>query len=447
MTRRSAQRLAPQDVVASFDSATVLHAALAAALNGRPFPHLGHGPIAGAAVRAAGRLPWPLLRRLYTRIGASEGVDPRRLAGVDMAAVAEWLADGYPARHYPAALVGASNGALAHLAAAIQVPWLPGTVLVPVARTGDPRRAVDALRFGERVAPPLLAANPDVVLHHMHDQIQDELMVARMTYFRLKWRAVPEAYARFLARSLAPGAPVILADDRSRWPVVRVGERHVFQAGAQGGKRPDDYLARPHTPRPDGEAPEAEWGDDPNLAASLADWCANHGHPLLRLSYPGPQAPAHAVATVMRDWYRRRGEPGDRLLVPSFILGDPWRTITTAAVPFWTFFSVQPALQALDAHLEASDTYRAVDILLFQHGVPSAGIAHPDQWLAVARRHGATARLLALDPLRFPHDIASLGRYGQALAALPSAQRPWSPLDVTAAMQGLRDAGLDGCSS
>ena len=64
MTRRSAQRLAPQDVVASFDSATVLHAALAAALNGRPFPHLGHGPIAGAAVRAAGRLPWPLLRRL-----------------------------------------------------------------------------------------------------------------------------------------------------------------------------------------------------------------------------------------------------------------------------------------------------------------------------------------------------------------------------------------------
>lgn len=444
MSRRADGRLAPSEVVASFDSATVLHAALAAALRGQPFPHLGHGPVAGGAVRAAGTLPWPLLRHLYTRIGASEGLHPRRLADVNLAGVAGWLADGYPARHYPAALIGSSNGALTHLAAAMQVPWLPGTVLVPVARTGDPQHPVDALRFGERVAAPLLEANPDIVLHHMHDQVQDELMVARMTYFRIKWRTLPEAYARFLSESLAPAAPVILVEDQSKWPVVRVGERHLFQTGAQGGQQPRDYLARPHTPRPDGEEPEAEWGADPHLGNALADWCTAHGHPLLRLSYSGPQSPAHAVATVMRDWYRRRAEPGDRLLVPSFILGDPWRTINAAAVPFWTFFSVQSALHALDAHLQTSAPYRAVDILLFQHGVPSTGIAHPDQWLAVARRHTASARLLALDPQRFPHDIASLGRYGHELAALPPARRPWSPLDVRAVTHGLRQAGLDG---
>ena len=40
-------------------------------------------------------------------------------------------------------------------------------MLVPVARTGDPQRPDDALRFGERVAPRLLDRNPDVVLHHM----------------------------------------------------------------------------------------------------------------------------------------------------------------------------------------------------------------------------------------------------------------------------------------
>ncbi|QJY47820.1 hypothetical protein [Pseudonocardia broussonetiae] len=56
-----------------------------------------------------------------------------------------------------------------------------------------------------------------------------------------------------------------------------------------------------------------------------------------------------------------------------------------------------------------------MDILLFQHGVHSAGIAEPEQRLGAARRHGATARLLAVDPRRFPHDIASLGRYGHAL--------------------------------
>ncbi|OZM76422.1 hypothetical protein [Pseudonocardia sp. MH-G8] len=58
-TRRGDQnrQLAPRKVVASFDSATVLHAGLAAALRGQPFPHLGNSAFAAAGIRAAGRLP------------------------------------------------------------------------------------------------------------------------------------------------------------------------------------------------------------------------------------------------------------------------------------------------------------------------------------------------------------------------------------------------------
>jgi hypothetical protein len=431
------RRLAPDRVVAAFDSASVLHGATAAALRGRGFPHLGNNDLAAAATRAAGRLPWGVLRHLYTRIGAAEGLPPDRLGDVDMAAVAGWLADAYPDHPYPAVLIGSSNGALAHLAAAMQVPWLPGTVLVPVARVADPQRPADALEFGRRHAPPFLAANPDVALHHMHDQVQDELMVARMTYFRTKWRGLPAAYRRFLDTRLAPGAPVVLVEDGSRWPVVRVGERHVFQAGAQGGIEPGDYLARPHTPTPDDEAPEAEWGADPGLGAAVEAWCAEHGHPLVRVAYRGPQAPAHAVATVLRDWYRDRGEPADRLIVPSFVLGDPWRTVATATVPYWTFFAVQPALRALDEHLARAERYRSVDVLLFQHGVGSAGIAGPDEWVATVRRHGAEPRLLALDRPRFPHDIAVNARYARAMDDLPPARQPWSPLPVERALDAV----------
>ena len=64
--------LDPRQVVASFDSASVLHAATVAALNGQPFPHLDSSALAGLAVRAASRLPWSLLRGVYTRIGASD---------------------------------------------------------------------------------------------------------------------------------------------------------------------------------------------------------------------------------------------------------------------------------------------------------------------------------------------------------------------------------------
>lgn len=433
-----------KDVVAAFDSASVMHGALAAALRGEPLRHLGNPEPAAAVVRAAGRLPWSVVRPLYTRIGAAEGIDPGRLGDVDCAAVADAFADGFPTRRYGGVLVGCSNGALTHLAAAMQLPWLPGTFLLPVARTGDPHRPVEALEFGLAHAPDLLEHNPDIVLHHMHDQVQDELMVARMTYFRIKWRGLPAAYERFLATSLAPGAPVILVEDTSTWPVVRVSERHVFQSGAQGGLSPEAYLERPHTPTPDDEAAEAEWGAEPGLGGALEEWCRTHGHPLVRLLYHGPQTVAAPVADVMRDWVRSRGERADRLLVPSFILGDPWQTISTATVPYWTFFSVRPALDAFASYLDSAEQYNRVDILLFQHGVDSEGIARPQQWLDVAHAHGAQARIVAVDPDRFPHDIASIGRYSDALAELPAARQPWSPLPVDPALRSLAEAGLTG---
>ena len=304
--------LKPADSVALFDSATALLAALGAALAGPGVPASRQSGVYRPGWSApAGHLPWPLLRQIYTRVGAAEGVDPARLGDVDLAAVARWLTEQYPRRRYPAVFVGSSNGALAHLAAAIGAPWLPGTVLVPVARVGDPDRPVDALRFGERHAPALLERNPDVVLHHMHDQAQDELMVARMTYFRTKWQRLPAAYADFLDPSLLPDAPVIIVDDRSSWPVVRVGERHVFQPGAQGGLHPAGLPGRPHTPTTDDEAPEAEWGAEPGFTAAVTDWARTNGRRVVTITLPGPQEAAHPVATVFRDWYREP-RPGRR---------------------------------------------------------------------------------------------------------------------------------------
>ena len=151
-----------------------------------------------------------------------------------------------------------------------------------------------------------------------------------------------------VSERLQPGAPVIMINDTSRWPVVRISDQHVFQPGAQGGLEPDAYLRQPRTPVPDDTAPEAEWGAEPGLTAAVAAWCAEHGHPMITITFHGPQAPSAAVAATFRTWYRDRGENDRRLIVPSFILTDPWLTITRAAVPFWTFFSVQSALDSLD---------------------------------------------------------------------------------------------------
>ena len=434
--------LDPKQVVASFDSASVLHAAAAAALEGQPFRNLGSSTLAGLAVRAAGRLPWSVLRGIYTRIGASEGINPRRLGDVDLAGVAASFAERYPKRRYAAILLGASNGALTHLGAAMQVPWLPDTVLVPVAHVGDTERPDEAMEFGRSVAPALLDRNPDVVLHHMHDQLQDVLMAERMSYFRVKWRRLPEAYANFVDNHLAVDGTVVLVNDRSSWPVTRIGPRHVFQAGGRGGTPPEGYLARPHTPTSDDEAAESEWGLDPDFAEEVRAWCSQRGYRYAEISYDGPQAPAAAVATVMRDWYRARGEQTSRLVVPCFILGDPWQTICAAAVPFWLHFAVQPALQALDAYLDNTEPYSDVNVFLFEHGTKSPGIATPEEVAEVISRHGTRAHFDGLDPERFPHDIGTLGRYDRVFAQLPRARKPWSPLGISDVLHGLADAGL-----
>src|SRR5690606_1798691 len=204
------------------------------ALRGRSFPHLGRGKMRAFPTRYSMLLPESMRRRAYGVFGGMEGIKADRLGDVDMERAAEWVVGHYDAGPYPGVVIGSSNGSLVHLCAETGMPFLPQTVLVPVHWDGnDPDRPDEALRFGEQVAGPLLEANPDTVLHHMHDGNQDRLMISHMTYFRLKWRALPAAYRRFLEERLEPGAPIVFLADDSTWPTTRVGERHVFQTGAR----------------------------------------------------------------------------------------------------------------------------------------------------------------------------------------------------------------------
>lgn len=431
--------LDPKDVVASFDSASVLHAATVAALERRMFGHLGQSQLTGTAVRGLGHLPWPLVKAVYARFGASEGIDPARLGEVDMQRVAASFADAYPRADYPALFIGSSNGALMELAAAMQAPWLPGTLLVPVRHSGKADRPDQAFEFGRTVGPALSNANPDIVLHQMHDSTQDELMVARMAYFRTKWTRLPRAYRRFLETRLHDRAPIFLVNDESMWKVTRVGERHVFQSGGRGGLTADEYLALPNTPAADEVSSEAEWGADPSFSAAVREWAASHGHPVLEIRVDGPQEAAHPVALLLRQWTWDRGGSADRLLVPSFVLGDAWRTIDLGLVPFWTYFGVQSAVDSLRFHLAHSEPYHQVNVLIFQHGAESPGVAYPADYERAVREAGSSPRMIALRTDISPRDIGSMGRYNSVLSREPSANLPFRRLKPDRVVAHLRE--------
>ncbi|MGW5361171.1 hypothetical protein [Actinopolymorpha pittospori] len=428
--------------VAAFDSASAMLRATSRALQGQDFPYVGQGRARALPVRLSGMLPSRVRRSAYARIGAAEGIPAHRLGDVDMDAVAEWVVAQYRHRPHPGVLVGSSNGAAVHLCAATGMAWLPQTLLVPVRwPDNDPDDARAALEFGRRVADPLLERNPHIVLHHMHDGNQDRLMVGGMTYFRLKWTHLPPAYVRFLNECLAPDAPVVTMEDTSYWPTTKVSDRHVFQTGAQGGIDAWEYIdgsprvaeflraqgssrTRFVAPEPDGHSPEAEWGFEPALGRHVADWAARMGHPLRRVRIPSPQALSGPVATMMRERARAGGGRGDRLLVESFVMLDPVQIDRTGTVPYWTFFAVKPALRETGRYLAdaaaAGDPYSDVDVLLFPHGVASAGVAPPTAWASLGDHVTGSVRLPIGTLRRWPAHFDALADYGPLLRALPA---------------------------
>jgi hypothetical protein len=439
--------------VAGFDSSGAMLRALARFLHGQDFPALGNSRLLEPLLIAGNLLPARTRERLYAGSGGLTAVPAARLGRPFTGEVAAWMASLYPRRRFPLALIGSSNGAAVHLAAALGAPWLPQTFLVPVRNAGndpdDPRRD---LEWGRQPARALLDANPEVQVHHMHDPVQDRLMLERMTYFRLKRLRLGPHYERFLRDTVEPGGTLLLLDCQRRWPVTRVGDRHLFQFGAVGGAtekelfhgsdRVEAYLARYRPglrrwdpPEPDGAAPEAEWGFEPTLAADVERFAGEHGYQVRRLSFDAPADLSPLVADLYRGWYRERGLPEDRLLVESFILLEPWWTLAAGLVPLWTTFNTEDAAAPVERYLDQRPPFAEIHLTLFAHGVESVGLAPVERWQAIVNRATRDGRFAGVDPRAYPRDFASFVRYHHALRDL--GQRvplpeplPWAAVEA-----------------
>lgn len=430
----------PSRAVASFDSATGMLRALSHCLAGRDAPALGAAPrgavpVISALLGGVNRLPTSLADQVYALSGVSEAVPPGRLADIDADDLAEWIVDHYPRRRYPVVFLGSSNGALMHLAAALDAPWLPQTLLIPVRRGGvdrdDPAAELEAGRHPGR---ELLRTNPELVLHHMHDPNQDRLMIAGMSYFRVKWRRLPVAYRRFIREHLAPDGVVITSECELDWPVTRVDERHVFQFGALGGAAEQEYftggprvreLLRSYgseheswnPPQPDERRPEAEWGFEPEL---LDDVDAL-GFPVRRLRFVHPEDLSPAVAQLHREWYAANGSPADRLLVETFLLLEPHWALRTGSVPLWLTFNAGSSPGTLREHLD-SVSYDEIRMMLFSHGTESIGLAPIETWQHLVGRARRFGTLLGADPAAYPRDFAGLVRAHRELTRVPARE-------------------------
>jgi hypothetical protein len=335
----------------------------------------------------------------------------------------------YPKRRYPAVVVGSSNGAFIHICAALGIPWLPQTFLLPVARSGiHPDEPKEGAKWADELALSFLKKNPDVQLHHMHDPNQDRLMIQRMTYFRLKRLRLGKAFEHFIQQCLEPGGTIFILECNLKWPTTKQGERHFFQFGAlggatvkeymQGGERVEHYLTRYKShrrqwqpPKPDAEPPEAEWGFEPALREDIEQFARQHSYRIRRIIFEEPENLSPLVADLYMWWNRSRGIVDRRLLVESFILMEPYWTIRTGSVPYWMFFNKEPSAKALNIYLDYTDYFDEIFMMLFSHGVNSIGLVSIEQWHQILDRARSQGAFIGIDEKAYPRDFAVFIRY------------------------------------
>jgi hypothetical protein len=431
--------------IARFDSAAAMVQALAFFLNGREFDSPSQSPVLDRMMPLVNWLPKTPREWVYTVGGLTEAVSKRQAGGIDVEGISRWITGLFPTRPFPAAFIGSSNGALVHMAAALGAPWLPQTFMCPVRHLGidpdDPRQGFEA---GKPIVEALLESQPNLSIHHMQDPNQDRLMLKTMSYYRLKHRRLPDAYRTFLKDTLPAGATLYVDACTRKWPVTRTSPRSVFQFGAVGGATVEEYFqggervrayfqrygvnrTRWEPPEPNDEAPEAEWGFEPSLLDDIRALADEAGWRVVRISFEEPETFSFLTAAIYRDWYRDQGIDPRRLVVDSFILMDPHRTIVLHALPFWLVFNVSPSAQTLHLFLDQEPPFEEIDLMLFSHGTEGIGLASIDQWRDLVSR-GGKGRFLGVDEDRYPRDFATLIRYHQDLARIGPVEGIPSPL-------------------
>jgi hypothetical protein len=319
---------------------------------------------------------------------------------------------------------------MVHLAAAMGIPLLPQTYMIPVSRPeylplDEPKRNME---WGIDPGEVFLRNNPSFKLHHMYDPNQDRLTLEKISYFRVKMQHMLLEYERFISNNLEEGGTIIVSDCTRKWPVTTINDRFIFQFGAlggateeeflQGGDRVTKYLEKYNShlrqwdsPDPDSDQPEAEWGFDRTLMKDIESLAQRNGYKVQRIVYNEPEHPSPFIAELYRWWYRQKGVIVNRLVAESFFLHEPYWILKTGSVPFWMKFNMDPSADWLEHYLNSTDEYDEIFLMLFSHGVEAIGLATPDRWKAILQKARKKHDFLGVDTENFPLDMGAMIKY------------------------------------
>ena len=159
------------DFLATHDSATGMVMALSDFLKDRAFEGLGTVPTSELYAKIINNIPTSWRQKLYAKAGEFSAISLENVNEIDASEIDKWVYDIYPARKYPAIAIGSSNGALIHFCAAMGIPWLPQTLLIPVDKGEEfpVDEPIKTMEWAKETAKVFLKNNPQwhmMILSH-----------------------------------------------------------------------------------------------------------------------------------------------------------------------------------------------------------------------------------------------------------------------------------------
>lgn len=415
---------------AGFDSGTGFIKGLSNALKGQEFKGAGITPPFEPIANLVDLLPKKIRETLYVQSTGAEAIKEEDISQINAEEFSKAIVNMYPKRKYPAIMIGSVSGAMVHLAAAMGIPLIPQTFMIPVQRPeylsiDEPKRTMDwALKPGEE----LLRNNPHLKLHHMFDPSQDRLTLEKISYFRVKMLRMDLNYERFILNHLQEGGTIIISDCTRKWPVTSINDRFVFQFGALGGATEEDFFKGSErvakflehynshvrswdAPKPDSEQLEAEWGFDRTLMEDITRLSKENNYKIQNISFYEPEHPSPFVAELYRWWYKRKAAFTNRLVAESFFMHEPYWILRTGSIPFWMKFNMDASADWLEQYLNSADPYDEIYLMLFSHGVEAVGLAGMERWKKIISQARQKYDFLGVNPENFPQDLGVMIKY------------------------------------